>query len=155
VPTSGSKIRLPARFCSGKIWLPTARCSRESHLLVANCSGKIWLPAAKCSGEIWLPAVSCSGEIRLSAAWCSRESNFNLNLNLKPNWNKKSGYASESKVGTFDEKNGGRKSCATVPLTGARGGHRGNYDKTYYSSRKLPLSATDRHSTYIVLWFLF
>jgi hypothetical protein len=49
---------------------------------------------------------------------CSGESNFNCNnsTNLKPNLKKNLRYESRSKVGTFDGKNGGGKSRATVPL---------------------------------------
>jgi hypothetical protein len=41
---------------------------------------------------------------------------------LKANSKKNSGYDSGSKVGTFDEKKGGGKSHATVPLKGQEQG---------------------------------
>jgi hypothetical protein len=54
----------------------------------------------------------------LPAAWCSGESNSNSNnsANLKSTSKENLGYESGSKVCSFDEKNGGEKSHATVPL---------------------------------------
>ncbi len=96
-------------------------------LSTAKCSGKILLPAVSCNGEIWLLLNDAAGRfLQKSLTWlpCSIMGRRDLTPRCKmqravklqfkqlhefeTKFEKKIGYSPESKVGTFDRKNGGK-----------------------------------------------